>query len=124
MQRDSDDVEKGEGAEYGWVVTNLGNRRILVECNDGISRQINIRYRPGWCRQYINVGDLILVGIREFAEETGDVLHKYSYEQAKKLVALGKVRRAPDSEVEKVLLLPTDGGLETDDDLDFIFEEI
>jgi len=119
-----EDTSKGAGQEYGWVLRHLGNRRVAVQCEDGLTRQCLIRYRPAkFGRQYISQGNLVLIGIREFSEEIGDVLHRYSEEDSKKLIALGHVRKPPNSEFDD--LLNSDPQLGIDDDIvDFVFEDI
>jgi translation initiation factor 1A len=76
--------EIGEGQMVGRVVKNLGNRRMLVYCNDKKERICKLR---GALRKkiWINVGDVILLSIRDLASgttgtsesDTGDILAKY-----------------------------------------------
>jgi translation initiation factor 1A len=42
-------------------------------------------------RVWINNGDIILVGLREFGDEKGDVILKYYDEEAKELKELGEI---------------------------------
>jgi translation initiation factor 1A len=68
----------------GRVVRNLGQRRLLVYCNDNIQRICKIR---GGLRKktWFVVGDIVLISIRELGVaqsettkgERGDVLAKY-----------------------------------------------
>jgi translation initiation factor 1A len=76
--------EVGEGQMVGRVVKNLGNRRMLVYCNDTKERICKLR---GALRKkiWINVGDIILLSLRDLASgttgtsenNTGDILAKY-----------------------------------------------
>jgi initiation factor 1A len=68
----------------GRVVRNLGQRRLLVYCNDNVQRICKIR---GGLRKktWFSVGDIVLLSIRELGVaqsettkgERGDVLAKY-----------------------------------------------
>jgi translation initiation factor 1A len=67
---------------YGRVIRVLGNRNLLTYCNDNVVRLCHIR---GSIRKdmWINIGDLVLISIREFLQdkkdkyEKGDILYKY-----------------------------------------------
>lgn len=63
---------KEPGQDYARVIRLLGERRVLCFCNDGIERVCKIRgtlcHKRG--RQWIEVGDIVLVCFREF--EAGD----------------------------------------------------
>jgi translation initiation factor 1A len=84
--------EVGEGQMVGRVVKNLGNRRMLVYCNDTKERICKLR---GALRKkiWINVGDIILLSLRDLASgttgtsenNTGDILAKYDTSVLSKL---------------------------------------
>ena len=75
-------IEKTDDQLFGRVLQILGNRNTLVYCNDNEIRLCHIR---GSIRKdmWINVGDVVLISIREFLKdvkdkyEKGDILHKY-----------------------------------------------
>jgi initiation factor 1A len=75
-------TEAAEDQLYGRIVRNLGNSNMLVYCNDNKRRICHIR---GGIRKkmWLNVGDIILVSVREFVAvgpgefERGDILTKY-----------------------------------------------
>ena len=78
---------KEEGQEYAQVTALLGDRRVSLNCDDGAMRMGRIRGSiAGRCR--IVVGDMVLIGKREFEDGKADVFHKYSAEEAGKLKAL------------------------------------
>lgn len=71
----------------------LGDSRVEVKCADGTTRICLIRGKMVK-RVWINTGDVILVGLREFDNGKADVIHKYSPFEAKSLHAYGEL---PDS---------------------------
>lgn len=62
----------------------LGNGRVQVFCFDGKQRVCHIR---GKLRKkvWINVGDIILVGLRDYQDDKGDVILKYTPDEARRL---------------------------------------
>jgi translation initiation factor 1A len=70
-------VFKEEGQEYAQVVKMLGNGRLEAQCFDGARRLAHIR---GKLRKkvWINQGDIILLSLRDYQDEKGDVIMKYS----------------------------------------------
>src|SRR5688572_24425060 len=68
---------KKPGEEYAQVTKMLGNGRLEAKCFDGKKRLCHIR---GTMRKriWVSSGDIILVDLREFQDDKGDVTHKYS----------------------------------------------
>jgi initiation factor 1A len=62
------------GEDYARVTRMLGNRRTICFCNDGKERICKIRGRicKGAHRQWIQVGDIVLISHREFGEMGSD----------------------------------------------------
>lgn len=81
---------KDEGQEYAQVVKMLGNGRLEATCADGKTRLCHIRgaFRK---RVWINAGDVILLGMREFEDDKADVIHKYTPEEARTLKAYEEI---------------------------------
>ncbi|KAG2375284.1 hypothetical protein C9374_009907 [Naegleria lovaniensis] len=81
---------KEEGQEYGTVVKMLGNGRLECYCFDGKTRLCTIR---GTMRRkiWINQGDTILVGLRDYQDDKADVIHKYLPDEARELKKLGEI---------------------------------
>jgi translation initiation factor 1A len=81
-------VFKEEGQEYAQVVKMLGNGRLEAQCFDGARRLAHIR---GKLRKkvWINQGDIILLSLRDYQDEKGDVIMKYSgvYTQSRHMPA-------------------------------------
>jgi translation initiation factor 1A len=77
---------KEDGQEYAQVIRMLGNGRLEAHCFDGVRRMCHIR---GKMRKkvWINVDDIILVGLRDYQDERADVILKYSPDEVRSLKA-------------------------------------
>merc|ERR1712070_293684 len=83
-------VFKEDGQEYAQVLRMLGNGRLEAQCIDGIKRLCHIRgkmRKKGW----VNTGDVILLGLRDFQDEKADVILKYLADEARSLKAYGEL---------------------------------
>lgn len=80
----NDLIFKEDGQEYGQVLRMLGNGRCEVQCCDGTKRLCHIR---GKMRKkvWVNQGDIVLASLRDFQDETADIIHKYTAEEARNL---------------------------------------
>lgn len=102
-------IDKQSDQIYGRVVKNLGDRNILVFCNDNYTRICHIR---GSMRKrvWINVGDIILISLRDFesktakGEEKGDVVAKFDETH------FGKLRKQEDINQRLFMQLETMDG--------------
>jgi len=76
---------ESEGTVICGVVRHLGGDFLLAKCLDGVDRKIRI---PGKMRKrvWISEGDLILVGLWDFAPDKGEVVYVYSKSEVSKLV--------------------------------------
>mmetsp|Transcript_14245 Transcript_14245/g.32789 ORF Transcript_14245/g.32789 Transcript_14245/m.32789 type:complete len:143 (-) Transcript_14245:929-1357(-) len=81
---------KEEFQEYGQIIKMLGNGRCDTYCFDGVRRLCHIR---GKMRKkvWINTGDIVLVSLRNFQDNKGDIIHKYSPDESRKLRAFGEL---------------------------------
>ncbi|KAF4946086.1 hypothetical protein FGADI_11442 [Fusarium gaditjirri] len=81
---------KEDGQEYAQVVKMLGNGRLEALCFDGSKRLANIR---GKMRKkvWINQGDIILLSLRDFQDNKGDVILKYTADEARTLKSYGEL---------------------------------
>lgn len=68
----------------------LGNGRLEALCFDGEKRLAHIR---GKLRKkvWINQGDIILLSLRDYQDEKGDVILKYNADEARSLKAYGEL---------------------------------
>ncbi|PNS14835.1 eukaryotic translation initiation factor 1A [Sphaceloma murrayae] len=108
---------KEEGQEYAQVVKMLGNGRLEAMCFDGTKRLAHIR---GKLRKkvWINQGDIILLSLRDYQDEKGDVILKYSADEARTLKGYGEL---PES--AKINETDTYGGDEEGIGFDFANDE-
>lgn len=96
----------------------LGNGRLEAQCFDGNKRLCHIR---GKMRKkvWVAVGDIILVGLRDYQDAKADVILKYSPDEARNLKAYKEI---PDT--AKI----NEGTLVEDEELDeecgFSFDDI
>ena len=81
---------KDEGQEYGRVVKMLGDCRLDVELPDKTNLTAHIRGKLRK-RVWIETGDIVLVSLRDFDDSKGDVIAKYSSDQANSLVRYGEI---------------------------------
>jgi len=110
-------VYKEDGQEYAQVTKMLGNGRLEAYCFDGVSRLCHIRGKLRK-RVWIQQGDIVLIGLREFQDQKADVILKYDNEEARSLKAYG--------ELPENVQINVDVGLDGDEleDDTFDFEEI
>uniref|UniRef100_A0A915AXI7 Eukaryotic translation initiation factor 4C n=1 Tax=Parascaris univalens TaxID=6257 RepID=A0A915AXI7_PARUN len=83
-------IYKEQGQEYAQVLKMLGNGRLTAFCFDGKQRLCHIR---GKLRKkvWINTGDIILVGLRDYQDDKADVILKYNPDEARNLKACGQL---------------------------------
>jgi len=69
----------------------LGGRRVIVQCEDGVERMARI---PGRLKrkEWINVGDVVIIVPWEFQDERADLIHKYTRPQAEWLRRKGYLK--------------------------------
>jgi len=90
-------VMKEEGQSYAQVTRILGNGHLEAFCFDmttgGKKRFCHIR---GKLRKkvWINQGDIILVGLRDYQDDRADVIMKYLADEARELK---RIREIPDN---------------------------
>jgi len=81
---------KEDGQEYAQVMRMLGNGRLEAVCFDGQKRLCHIR---GKLRKkvWVNQGDIVLLGLRDYQDGKADVILKYNSEEARQLKAFGEL---------------------------------
>lgn len=95
-------IFKEDGQEYAQVTKMLGNGRLEALCFDGVKRLCHIR---GKLRKkvWINQGDIILIGLRDYQDQKADVILKYMPDEARSLKAYGEIpetAKINDAEVQ------------------------
>lgn len=114
---DKELILKEEGQDYGQIIKNMGSN-MQVQCiGDGKIRDGHIRGKLRG-KNFINAGDLVLVGMRSFeiADKKCDIILKYSDAQAKRLKQMGEL---PDS-----YSTVSAESKKQDEEIPFDFEEI
>jgi len=108
-------VFKEDGQEYAQVTKMLGNGRLEAQCFDGEKRLAHIR---GKMRKkvWINQGDIVLVSLREFQDAKGDVILKYTADEARSLKAYGELPET--AKINETDTYPGDGDEEVAFDFD------
>ena len=68
----------------------LGNGRLEAFCFDGVNRLCHIRGKLRK-RVWIGVGDIVLLGLREFQDQKADIILKYDGDEARSLKTYGEL---------------------------------
>jgi initiation factor 1A len=86
--------------EYGVIKATTGDSYVTVLCFDGKERRGKIRgkFRGGRGGNWMNVGTLVLVGLRGFQDKTCDIIDKYSPEAVKMLKKMGELPDASSND--------------------------
>lgn len=115
-------LTKEQGQEYGIIEKVLGSCRFMVTCADGKSRLGHVRGNMQK-RIWIQVGDCVLVGKRDFQDDKCDIIHRYSPDEYRQLKRLNEI---PTSIETGLNVLPEDKmtNPEEEDNIPFDFEEI
>lgn len=93
-------VFKSSEQEYATVTKMLGGMN--VEVRDVNGKKLIGRIRGAFKkRTWIVVGDLVLLGLRDFEDDKADVIYKYTNDEAKMLHSYGEIPSA-DLNTEKV----------------------
>ena len=109
-------VFKEDGQEYAQVLKMLGNGRLEAFCFDSVKRLCHIR---GKLRKkvWINQGDIILVGLRDYQDTKADVILKYNPDEARNLKSYGELPE--NAKINEISNINKEFG-EDDDDEDII----
>lgn len=78
--------------EYGRVTRILGNGRFTVKMeNKEVIGRLCGKFRKGINKKnnIVGIGTVVLVGLRDFQENTTDIIHVYTDEEVRRLVKQG-----------------------------------
>lgn len=89
---------KEAGQEYAQINKMLGNGRCECSCYDGVVRLGTIRGKMRK-RVWINTGDVVLCGMRDYQDDKVDIIHKYSLDEVRNLQTMGELPN--DIQMEK-----------------------
>lgn len=83
-----------DGTMYAVVKATLGAGRVQVEDSAGDLRVCKVRGSMHK-REFVRVNDLVLISLREFetAQKKGDVVWKYTEDEARQLRRYGELQR-------------------------------
>ena len=81
---------KEDGQEYAQVTKMLGNGRVTAYCFDGKER-LGIICGKMRKKVWVNQGDIVLLGLRDYQDSKADVILKYSADEARNLKAYGEL---------------------------------
>lgn len=83
-------IFKEFGQEYAVITKMLGDGRCECRCFDDVVRLGNIRGKMRR-RVWLNVGDTVLCGLREYQDEKVDIIHKYTEDEVHNLKMMGEI---------------------------------
>lgn len=78
-----------DGQLYARVTKMLGNGRLLATGSDGVERMCKIRGSMRK-REWVRVGDTVLVALRHYQDEKADVVFRYNDAEVHRLRHLGE----------------------------------
>ena len=108
----------GGGAVYGQVFKVLGdcnfNVRCFIENNETKELLCHLR-KSAKKKGRVEMDSFVLVGLRDFQDNKGDILHTYHVDQAKLLVREGHVPKPKTSDINKEEEDEEDIGVDFDD---------
>ena len=81
---------KEDGQEYAQITRMLGNGRLEAFCFDGVNRLCHIRGKLRK-RVWMGVGDIVLLGLRDFQDQKADIILKYDGDEARQLKSYGEL---------------------------------
>ena len=114
-----------EGTIYGHVTRILGDCNFNVSCFDGKERMCHIRNSLKRTRsQRIELDSIVLVGLRDFQDGKGDIIHLYSKEHVAQLKAMKEIPSKIQSVTGIDAILNSEDEEEKNDDTGFDFNQI
>lgn len=88
------------GSVYGQINRVLGDRRYMVLCFDDSKerlcslRNINVRTNKKKKRKTpLEVGSIVMVGVRDYQDDKGDIIYHYRSEEAAELKKMGLITK-------------------------------
>lgn len=81
---------------YARVTKMLGNGRLMAACTDSRERMCKIRGSMRK-REWVRVGDLVLVALRDFQDGKADVVFLYKDAEVHRLKRLGELAHLQDA---------------------------
>lgn len=79
-----------DGQTYARIERAMGSGRFEAHCFDGTKRMVHVRGTMHK-RVWVNRDDIVLIGIRDFQQDKGDIILKYNADEAQKLMDYGEL---------------------------------
>tara|TARA_Y100000389_G_C16978484_1_gene279109 strand:- start:48 stop:449 length:402 start_codon:yes stop_codon:yes gene_type:complete len=114
---------KEDGESYAKIIKINGNRRFDCILDDGGQR---LAILPGRFRRFqrVNLGDFVLVSIRDFEKDKVDILLVYRPEEVRMMIAYGEIPSGfvttAENDSEEEVIFGEDDGCDEDIDIDGI----
>jgi translation initiation factor 1A len=83
-------IFKEDCQAYATITKAAGDRRFVAMCDDGVERMCKLRGSMRR-RDWVCIGDLVLVSTREYGDEKADVLLKYAASEVALLKRYGEI---------------------------------
>jgi translation initiation factor 1A len=121
-----DELKKVDGQEYAIVKKKYGGNRFELFCYDKVTRRGVLRGSLARNTR-VNLDQLVLVSIRDFQDDTCDVVHVYKPEDCELLISKGdidddfakEIRSSSGDDLEtNNIVFTNNSGSETSDDED------
>ena len=104
-----------DGQVYGILEKALGSRFFDVKCLDGIKRRCKVRKK----RMRVNIGDCVIISLRDFDDQNADVIYKYDSGEVRDLQRSGVLPSSSD-----VGFFNENYGSDNEEDCGFEFDDI
>lgn len=113
-------IYKNDDTEYGIVTKKLGNGRFKVRLNlkkEEVIGRLCGKFRKGSSKKqnWVDIDSVVLVGIRDFQENTVDIIHVYDSNEARQLRKSGEIIDISDAIKREEIF---------EEDQPFIFEQL
>lgn len=86
-------IYKQDGQAYAQIICPTGGGFMKVKCFEGVTTSEKRGHIRGGLRKrgWIGAGDIVLVSLRGFQDDTCDIMHKYNTDDARELRMHGKI---------------------------------
>ncbi len=121
-KRERELVFREDEQAYARIIKSFGDARF--ECQLFESDENKIGHVRGAFRKrvWMNVGDIVLVSLRDFDKSKCDIIHKYTTDEAINLKSMGEI--PANINLQATAIEINEGIDENPDDVGFSFEDI
>jgi translation initiation factor 1A len=128
--KDMPEIDAKEGQTIGRIIKSLGDRNMMVFCNDGKERICHIRGGLSKKKCTIEVGDVVIISLRGEGmsatqgnvQDRGDILTKFDREHHRALKKMDGVNPKLFLQVETMDARQKASNVNEDDDCGFVIE--